>query len=488
MFVLYVIHRIVIKPLLALRYYKSQGIHTDYFPPIGHPTLIQRDFIEKGCSFALPKHFAKTQPNMPLRAINFVDNVMIALNSPELLKEYFRNHSLYAKCNYFVKPLRLVAGLGILTSEGAHWKKHRKIISNFFHYNFFVDCIPLIRDVVVEFYEDMKQKPLNNVHIMDEIQSLSGEIIGRIFFTERLYDQKCTQTGRPIQLEIAYLIGDLSSEARTLIPALFGSQIIAKGIFKNHRDILSRRAEVIKIVETLIEKRRKSGENKNDMLDLLLRTQQEPDPANRLTDQDIIDEFFTFIGAGVDTTGHLFTMCLYSLMRHPELAEGLRQEREKLYNTKNPDHESLKNMDLLTAFIKECLRMYSPVPAPMPMEAIKTHKLGQYTIKEGTIIRPDYFFNNFNERYFKDPYKFDPSRWFEKEVQALDPYVFIPFSSGSRNCIGQHLAMIEAKIMLCEFLNRFDYKCSVENYNPKMAMRMLYEPIPEYFIDLTLKE
>jgi len=323
---------------------------------------------------------------------------------------------------------------------------------------------------------------------MDEVQSLAGEIIGRIFFTERLYDIKCTQTGRSIQLEMAYLIADLSSEARTLIPALFGSQIIAKGYFKKHRDILSRKDEVTKIVTELIDKRRQSGENKNDMLDLMLKTQKETDPANRLTDQDIIDEFFTFVGAGVDTTGHLFTMALYSLMNHPEHVEPLRIEREKLYDTNNVDHESLKNMDLLTAFIKETLRMYSPVPAPMPMEAVKTHKLGEYTITEGTIIRPDYFFNNFNERYFKDPYKFDPSRWFDKEVQALDPYVFIPFSSGSRNCIGQHLAMIEAKIMLCEFLNRFDYKSSVTPYNPGLIMRMLYEPLPEYHIDITEKK
>lgn len=486
-FIAFLIVKLVIKPSILLRFYKKQGMHTDYVPILGHMTVVRRDFQQKGDSFAMPKIFAKEQPNMPIRAINFGDNVMLAICSPELLKEYFRNNNLYAKSRYFVKPLRLIAGLGVLTSEGNHWKKHRKIISNFFHFNFFVDSIPLIRDVVVEFYERMKEHSLQRVHIMDEIQLISGEIIGRMFFSERLHEIKVTQTGRPLQLEMADLISDLSSEARTFIPALFGSQIIAKGYTQRHRSILNRRNEVISILTALIQKRKDSGVHKGDLLDLLLKTQSDPNPENQLSDQDIIDEFFTFVAAGMDTTGHLFTMSLYSLMNHPQYVDELKQEIKQYYNTDKVDVDNLKKMDFMGAFIKECLRMYSPVPAPMPMEAVKTHKLGNFTVKEGTIIRPDYFFNNFNERYFEEPYTFNPKRWFKPEVTSLDPYVFIPFSSGARNCIGQHLAIIEAKIMLSEFFNRFDYKCSVTPYNPKLLMRMLYEPIPEYLIDLTPK-
>lgn len=345
----------------------------------------------------------------------------------------------------------------------------------------------MIRNVVVEFFEEMKKTDMKKVNIMDEIQLISGEIIGRLFFSEKLHQFKVKRTGRCLQLEFAYLIGDLSSAARNFIPALFGSQIIAKGWFKEHKDILDRRQEVMDKLVELINKRKEGKVAKNDLLDLLIKTQQDPDPANVMTDQDIIDEFFTFVAAGMDTTGHLFTMSLYCLMLHPEYTEELMSEIKQYYNTDNIDAENLKKMDFMTAFIKETLRMYSPVPAPMPMEATTTHKLGNYTIKEGTIIRPDYFFNNFNEKYFADPYTFKPKRWFEKEVMELNPYVYIPFSAGPRNCIGQHLAMMEAKIMISEFLNRFDYKCSTQPYEPKFLMRMLYEPVPEYLIDLTPK-
>ena len=487
LFIGFLINKLYIRPSLLLRYYKKQGMFTEYLAPLGHMTRIRKDFNELGDSFGSSKLFAKSHPNMPLRAINFGDNVMVAINSPELLKEFFRNQNLYAKYRYFIRPLRIVAGLGILTSEGPHWKKHRKIISNFFHYNFFVENIPVVRNVVVEFFERMKTQSMDKVHIMDDIQLISGEIIGRMFFSEELFKITMKKTQRPLQLEIADLLGDLTSEARTFLPALLGSEIIAKGYFKRHRDILERREEVIATLGGLINQRKASGNQKDDLMGLLIKTQQDPDPANVLSDQDIIDEFFTFVAAGMDTTGHLFTMALYSLTLHPEYLEELKQERDLYYNSEKVDSDSLRKMDQLGAFIKECLRMYSPVPAPMPMEATKTHKLGEYTIKEGTAIRPDYFFNNFNERYFADPYKFNPKRWFETDVLALDPYVHIPFSSGSRNCIGQHLAIIEAKIMLSEFLNRFDFMNPVQPYNPKLLMRMLYEPVPEFLINLTPK-
>ena len=58
---------------------------------------------------------------------------------------------------------------------------------------------------------------------------------------------------------------------------------------------------------------------------------------------------------------------------------------------------------------------------------------------------------SFNPNVFGDPLVFRPERWMDKGL-IKDPYQFVPFSAGSRNCIGQHLAMIEIKVMICYFL------------------------------------
>jgi cytochrome P450 len=60
---------------------------------------------------------------------------------------------------------------------------------------------------------------------------------------------------------------------------------------------------------------------------------------------------------------------------------------------------------------------------------------------------------NSSEKYWHEPFKFDPSRFNERH---LDTY--LPFSAGPRSCIGQNFAMLEAKIMLAMIIKRFRFQ------------------------------
>ena len=68
----------------------------------------------------------------------------------------------------------------------------------------------------------------------------------------------------------------------------------------------------------------------------------------------------------------------------------------------------------------------------------------------------------------------------------MDSWMFTPFSGGPRNCIGQHLAIIEAKIIISEYLNMFDLKLQ-DGYKLKMGPKFLYEPVDQLLFDLTPK-
>lgn len=75
----------------------------------------------------------------------------------------------------------------------------------------------------------------------------------------------------------------------------------------------------------------------------------------------------------------------------------------------------------------------------------------------GALINPEFIGNNFNSSYYKDPYKWIPERWLSENKILPHSHIFLPFSSGKRNCIGKHLAMTEAKIVLIRFMQRYNF-------------------------------
>ena len=97
--------------------------------------------------------------------------------------------------------------------------------------------------------------------------------------------------------------------------------------------------------------------------------------------------------------------------------------------------------------------------------------------------------NDFNPLYYDEPEKFNPDRWKEgkSKIGTGDTYHFIPFGSGPRNCIGQHLSWIEAKIIFSEFLKRFGSGKLSDNYTLKMTYRLVYEPLEELLYDFERK-
>jgi len=101
------------------------------------------------------------------------------------------------------------------------------------------------------------------------------------------------------------------------------------------------------------------------------------------------------------------------------------------------------------------------------------------------MVRINPLYNYSHPKFFDEPEKFKPERWFNKD-RLTDPFAFIPFSAGAHNCIGQHLAIIESKIIMAEFLLRFNYKIPDE-YQLRMGMNFLYEPTDPLVANLSLK-
>jgi len=84
--------------------------------------------------------------------------------------------------------------------------------------------------------------------------------------------------------------------------------------------------------------------------------------------------------------------------------------------------------------------------------------LGNYTLPKGETIVLAIILAHRNPKVWPDPLKFDPDRFLPENSKHRNPYAYIPFSAGPRNCIGQKFALLEEKIILTAILRRWRVK------------------------------
>ena len=475
--------KFVISPWIRVNRYKAKDIHCGFFPLIGLLHFVNKSFRETGDFFGYYKNLPKEDQNVRAHVVNIGDRVVIQLLDSKLIKEFYSNQHNYVKIP-FSNAFQVLVGTGLIRAEGKLWKQHRKTLSNLFHYEFLKQNIPLMVKTTRELLDQLKEAPLDDVKVMDELQKITGEIVGRIFFGENL--NKYTMEGEPLTLYLADLLVAIFKHQRK--PIMIFSRFVGGSPYfsSTFRKLMQKVLKFRKVCFDIIKDRRASNIKAHDMLGLLLDTQTSLSKEEAYSDEDIINEFITFFAAGMDTTGHLIAMTLYLLDNHRQYLDRIKKEIQDAYHKEEDiSQESLNQMDFTHAVLKETMRFYTPAPGTFSRTAMADHKLLDLEIKKGMSVRPNPLYNYFNPKYFEHPEKFLPERWLDKS-SVLDSFVYIPFSAGPRNCIGQHLSIMESKIILAEFLDRFEFEVP-KDYKLRMTMGFLYEPTDKLVMKLTPK-
>ena len=220
-------------------------------------------------------------------------------------------------------------------------------------------------------------------------------------------------------------------------------------------------------------------------LDLLLE-QHLQDPKS-FTELDIRQEVDTFMFEGHDTTTMSIMFTLAYLGCYPQYQERVQAEIDEICERYDLDNESLnfqtshlREMKFLEACIKESLRLMPSVPM-IGRETVEEMEIDGYAIPKGTTMVIFIAELQRDKDFFPEPDKFIPDRFYEKSEHFIrNPYAFVPFSAGPRNCIGQKFALQEEKIVLAHVLKMFKLRSvkSVEllSVYPELVLRP-QEPI-----------
>ena len=231
----------------------------------------------------------------------------------------------------------------------------------------------------------------------------------------------------------------------------FVHQYAEKVIAKRRMDL-----QHVKRGDTKNESLQKEVSKSRKYLDFLdIRLTAVDDDGNGMCDLHIRNEVDTFLFEGHDTTTSGMSWTLYCLGQHPEHQDKVRQEvRGVLMGRDRLEYDDLKDLKYTTWCIKEAMRLYPPVFFFF-RSTTEEVELNNFLIPKDVSIAIWTFLIHRNVQVWERPNEFDPLRFLPANMEKHDPYDYIPFSAGSRNCIGQNFAMNEMKVVVGTIVNQF---------------------------------
>ncbi|XP_060083510.1 cytochrome P450 3A24-like isoform X2 [Ylistrum balloti] len=182
--------------------------------------------------------------------------------------------------------------------------------------------------------------------------------------------------------------------------------------------------------------------------------------SNTLTEDHVTAQAILFFLAGYDTTANTLSFLIYHLAIYPEVCDRLLLEIDETLQGESPNYDNVANLSYMEMCIHETMRLF-PVAARIDRMASNDVTIGNIKIPKGMIINIPVGAIQRDPEYWPDPEKFDPERFTPEAKAGRDPYVFLPFGTGPRNCVGMRLAILEMKIAVIRILQKYrPVKCT----------------------------
>jgi cytochrome P450 len=231
-----------------------------------------------------------------------------------------------------------------------------------------------------------------------------------------------------------------------------------------------------KVIYAIINERRESGEDKGDLLSMLLLAQDEED-GSAMTDKQVRDEALTLFLAGHETTANAMTFTWYLLSQNPEKAAKLHAELDQVLDGKTPSIEDVPALKYTESVFAEAMRLYPPAWA-IGRLAIEEHKFGEYDIPKGALVLLSPYVTQRDARFWDNANEFIPERWEKQSIkEAGNKLIYFPFSKGVRSCIGESFAWMEGILLIATLAQKWKLSLMPEQkigLNPLMTLRPKY--------------
>ncbi|RDD41060.1 Cytochrome P450 4A10 [Trichoplax sp. H2] len=354
-------------------------------------------------------------------------------------------------------------GHGLLTSNGNHWARNRRLLTPAFHFDILKTYINIYNetaDTLIEKWSASAERhePLDlyydaslctldvvlpcafSMHLNCQTSGKNHPYINSV----QTLGELIVKRGYNLLHHNPWIYFNFTSAGKQFQQQVNVSHEFTEGIIRK------RQAELENVGNDEVKSRKSL-----DFLDTLLNARYED--GTKLSLIDIRNEVDTFLFAGHDTTAGTLSVTLYCLAKYPEHQSKIRDEVSNILQNKSQiEWDDLSQLKYTSLCIKEALRLFPPVPFNA-RTANKDLQIDGKIVPEGSIIIYSGFIVHRDPNVWDHPDEFDPSRFLPENIGDRHPFAYIPFSAGARNCIGQNFATNFLKIAIAKLVHRFDF-------------------------------
>lgn len=381
------------------------------------------------------------------------------------------NHRNYGRSPAF-KILEIFLGKGLLTNDGDHWRHQRRLAQPAFHRQKLAILGQIMQQEADAWLGELSQSDLTKpVNLSEKFMDITMRIVCKTLFGT---DAGSQLVGISHAMETAIFLAN----KRLMSP------LSPPMSWPTPDNIRYRKAAqtVDTLIYSIIESRKKTGERRDDLLDMLLYAEDE-DTGERMSTKQLRDECVTLFAAGHETTAVSMAWTTYLLTKNPAVMG-------KLVETVQGVGAGFQPGGYVSQVINESLRLYPPAWATSRF-ALNDDQIGPHRIPaKSTVLVLPYLIHR-DPAHWPNPEQFDPERFASSDAslgrdKERHGYAHLPFGGGPRLCIGNMFALMEMQMLLTGLVRTFTIEAATDAVIAPIASITL-RPGRPVMVNLTIR-
>ena len=399
--------------------------------------------------------------------LRFLHIEYLFFNHPDAIKHVLQdNHRNYVKTPSYHK-MKIFIGEGLLTSEGDFWRRQRRMAQPGFHREQLAGLAARMSEeaqaTVARWQAAADKGPGRGpgpgpvpgepqaIDLTAEMSRLTMRIASTTLFGMGLDEEDARAIGRAVEVA--------QEETERRVQELFNWPLWLPT--PRNRRANQAIAALDGIVYRMIERRRRDPKGTHELparIDLLqmLLDARDADTGEGMSDRELRDEVATIFTAGHETTANALGWTFHLLAEHPAVEDELRAELSRVLGGRAPGLEDLKKLPYMHQVIEESLRLYPPAWG-LERRAVGPDVVMGHPIGAGTNIVLCPWTTHRHPAFWRDPERFDPTRFSTENSAGRRRYAYYPFGGGPRLCIGREFALMELQLVLPVLLQAFRF-------------------------------